>query len=312
MPSPSNTDRTRGLAALALACLLAACGGGYSSGGGGGGGGPYTYAISGTATASGAGVAGVTVTLSGAASAVTTTAVDGSYSFGGLGLGRYQVTPSIAGHGFSPVATVVSLGSANSPGHDFARGPAATLHSISGTVTGASPYMVTITLGGDNSGAVLTSAGGAYTIAGLRVGDYTLTPSYGSYSFAPTMRAVAGVHGFEHNLSGGLGNASLVSVLYNGDPVVPFFEMPNPEAVELTGTIRARRTSEIAAPDLAAFQDMWTVGGTVEVTYLAIATEFHIDINLADYPHFTLSSADSFTFTESLILATGNDFASTP
>jgi len=68
---------------------------------------PPLYGISGTVSGAPAGVA---MTLSGAASASTTTAADGSYSFGNLlSGGLYQVTPSLAGYDFYPPSLEVML-----------------------------------------------------------------------------------------------------------------------------------------------------------------------------------------------------------
>ncbi len=49
-----------------------------------------------------AGVSGATVTLSGAASASTTSAANGTYSFPGLAAGAYVVTPTLASTTFTP------------------------------------------------------------------------------------------------------------------------------------------------------------------------------------------------------------------
>ena len=112
------------------ALVFGGCGG--SGGGGGGDPAAATYAISGTITFTGAPMAGVTVGLSGATNATTTTAADGSYSFGGLANASYTVTPTMPGYVFTPAAvTVVATGTAAFD-HDQ------TGNAILGTVTTAS------------------------------------------------------------------------------------------------------------------------------------------------------------------------------
>lgn len=61
-----------------------------------------TYSVSGTVT----GAAGVTVNLTGDATATTTVATDGgTYSFTGLAVGNYTVTPVKAGYTFDPLSS---------------------------------------------------------------------------------------------------------------------------------------------------------------------------------------------------------------
>jgi hypothetical protein len=76
-----------------------------------------TYSI--TGTVSGAIASGVTMTLTGAASATTTTATDGTYTFATLANGSYTVTPSKTGYTFSPTSTAVTIASANQTGKNF-------------------------------------------------------------------------------------------------------------------------------------------------------------------------------------------------
>lgn len=173
------------LAAVVLLSVvfLSACGGG----GGGGSAPPATYTISGVV--SGATATGVTINLTGASTATATTATDGSYSFTGLANGNYTVTPSKTGYIFNPITLSVSVSGANATGKNFtATASTASTYSISGAVSGASD--VTITLSGDNTGSVVTGAGGAYAFSGLVAGSYTVTPSLAGYTFSPTNIAI--------------------------------------------------------------------------------------------------------------------------
>jgi hypothetical protein len=76
-----------------------------------------TYTI--TGTVSGAVQSGVTITLTGTATASTTTAGDGTYSFSGLSAGSYTVTPSKTGYTFSPASLNPTVTSSNVTGQDF-------------------------------------------------------------------------------------------------------------------------------------------------------------------------------------------------
>ena len=107
-----------------------------------------TYSISGTV--SGAVSSGVTMTLSGAASATTTTATDGTYTFSGLANGTYTVTPSKSGYTFSPTSTSVTINGANQTGKNF------TATAVSGDIA--------LTSGVGVSGSVAKSAYVYYTI----------------------------------------------------------------------------------------------------------------------------------------------------
>ncbi|MGC8723132.1 MAG: protease pro-enzyme activation domain-containing protein [Acidobacteriota bacterium] len=142
-----------------------------------------TYGISGTV--SGAVTSGVTMTLSGAASATTTTASGGTYSFAGLANGTYTVTPSKSGYTFTPASASETVNGASITGVNFtATANPPSTYTISGTITlsGAGLSGVTVTAG---SASATTSSTGAYTISGLANGTYTVTPSKSGYTFSP-------------------------------------------------------------------------------------------------------------------------------
>jgi Carboxypeptidase regulatory-like domain/Fibronectin type III domain len=65
-------------------------------------------------------ISGVLVTLSGGASKTMTTVADGAYSFTGLGLGTYTVTPTKAGTTFTPASKTFTALSANQTAQNFA------------------------------------------------------------------------------------------------------------------------------------------------------------------------------------------------
>ena len=149
-----------------------------------------TYSISGTV--SGAVAGGVKITLSGAGTGTTTTAANGSYTFGSLAPGSYTVTPTLSGYTFSPTSTAVTISSSNVTGTNFTSSAVvAPTHSIGGTVSGAVASGVTITLSGAGTGTTTTAANGTYSFSGLAAGNYTLTPSLNGYTFSPTSLTVA-------------------------------------------------------------------------------------------------------------------------
>ncbi len=144
------------------------------------------HAITGAVT--GVASAGVRLDLTGAATATATSAADGSYAFPGMVAGTYTVTPTLAGHGFSPGARTVTLGSADAVGQDFLSSLSdGSAHAISGAVTGAVLAGVTITLqrGTTVLEGATTGADGAFTLAALADGVYRLTPERTGFSFTP-------------------------------------------------------------------------------------------------------------------------------
>ncbi len=147
---------------------------------------PPTYSIAGTV--SGAVASGVTVALAGASSATTTTATNGTYSFAGLANGTYTVTPSLAGHTFTPTSATVVLNGSDFTGQNFTA--VAASHGISGAVSGAVTSGVSIALSGAASRATTTDSSGNYSFTGLANGTYTVTPSIAGYSFSPASISV--------------------------------------------------------------------------------------------------------------------------
>src|SRR5262249_32657070 len=65
-------------------------------------------------------------------------------------------------------------------------------YSISGTVSGAIPDGVLISLSGTMTATTTTAGGGLYSFSGLKNGSYTLTPSKANYSFDPAGILVTG------------------------------------------------------------------------------------------------------------------------
>jgi len=136
--------------------------------------------IQGVVSVEGAGLQGVSVTLTGKESRSGVTDASGRFELSGLTSGGYTVffgnLP--AGVSFASTTQNVSLGVNDTRTVDF-QGTYIRNSSISGAVTveGSPLGGVTVTLGGTQTGSVVTNASGQYAFTGLRNGGYTVTVS---------------------------------------------------------------------------------------------------------------------------------------
>lgn len=223
------------IAVVLMIGLLSGCGGG----GGGSDSGSSTpapvaatYSVSGVLTQDGEPLSGVTVTLTkpsahSAAVAVafsgsqaeTTTNENGEYSFSGLTVGAYTVTPSSDDYIFTPACTSVAVDSNENvatstftvkdvvvtppvvtppvvtpPVTPPIVTPPAGTYKISGMVgthiqlgvVSEGVQGITITLSGANTGTTTTDQDGHYEFSGLGNGSYTITPSMAGWVFTPS------------------------------------------------------------------------------------------------------------------------------
>jgi len=152
--------------------------------------GTSTYSISGAV--SGAVTSGVTMTLSGAASATTTTATGGTYTFSGLANGTYTVTPSLTGYTFSPTSTSVTISGANQTGKNFTATavsgdtPLTSGTGVSGSLTTTGTYKyytIAVPTGATNLSVTLT---GLSADLDLYVNNSTTHPTSSTYYGAST------------------------------------------------------------------------------------------------------------------------------
>jgi hypothetical protein len=179
-----------------------------------------TYSVSGTVT----GASGVTMNLTGDKTSTTTTATDGTYSFTGLPVGNYTVTPVKTGYTFDPLSQGGHL-TASQTGVNFAATANTGLtYSISGAVSGAVLAGVTITLSGDANAVTVTNASGNYSFPGIALnGNYTVTPSLAGYTFSPTGTGVivSGADSTGNNFTATANTATTYSIsgAVNGDAV---------------------------------------------------------------------------------------------
>ncbi len=114
-----------------------------------------------------------------------TTDTTGAYTLSGLVSGTYTLTPTLATYGFTPSSLSVTVNGADVTGQDFtARGPG---FSISGTVTlGTTGGLAGVTITETTYGSTtVTNSSGIYTLDGLPIGTYTVTPQLASYAFTP-------------------------------------------------------------------------------------------------------------------------------
>jgi hypothetical protein len=144
------------------------------------------------ADSGGNGIVQVTVTLTGSQTGDTLTDANGNYSFPNLApSGNYTVTPSKNFYTFAP--TSQTFNSLSSPQTADFTGTSTAAITINGKVSngpGTGISAVTITLTGSQNSSVQTDANGNYSFANLPAGgNYTVTPSRNTDTFAPANRS---------------------------------------------------------------------------------------------------------------------------
>ena len=147
------------------------------------------YVVSGTV--SGDVRAGVALTLVGNGRTLHAASdANGAFSVANATVGTYTLTPSLAGHTFTPATLTVTVAGANVTGRDFTS--TALKYALAGSVTGEAPTGVLLTLSRSGATALttLTASGGAFRIDGAVDGTHTLTPSLAGYTFTPAARTV--------------------------------------------------------------------------------------------------------------------------
>ena len=151
---------------------------------------PAIISISGSISPAANGTA-TTVTLSGATNATATTDSSGNYTFSGLSVGSYTLTPNKTGFTFSPSSRRVTASGTDVTGVDFGVNQPQASISISGSISpAATGGPTTVTLIGVTSATATTDSSGNYTFSGLPAGSYTLTPSKKGFTFSPSVRLV--------------------------------------------------------------------------------------------------------------------------
>jgi len=177
--------------------------------------GTQSFSISGAVT----GGSGAAVTLSGAATATATANSSGAYSFTGLAVGTYAVTPSHAGFTFSPAAQSATITTASVTGVNFtATAVTGPTSSISGTITPtAGGSGATVLLSGPVAATTTTNASGSYPLIGLPDGAYIVTPNESGFTFTPANHSVtlSGANQTGVNFTAVVGQAHTVALNWN-------------------------------------------------------------------------------------------------
>jgi hypothetical protein len=149
-----------------------------------------TTTISGTISPATSG-AGTLVALNGPDQLTMTTTADtsGLYSFAGLLVGSYTVTPSKAGYTFNPLSQGVTI-TTGSGTANFAATPVQA-YAISGTVSPPAAGSGTLlTLSGTLSQTTTADTSGHYSFTGLGNGTYIVTPTKTADTFTPSSQSV--------------------------------------------------------------------------------------------------------------------------
>jgi hypothetical protein len=141
------------------------------------------FTISGTI--SGAGGSGATVRLTGTSTATVTANPSGIYTFTGLAVGSYTVTPSKTSFLYTPASQAVTLTTANVTANFTTQ-----TFTISGTISGVGGNAATVKLTGAATATVTASASGAYSFTGLTSGSYTVAPSKTGFLYTPASQGV--------------------------------------------------------------------------------------------------------------------------
>jgi hypothetical protein len=272
---------------------------------------PAPKSVSGAITLAGAPLAGAQLLLWGPVTDTVVSGADGHYSLDSLPAGLYQVTPKLEGHAFRPASRVVLMTGADEVNRDFAA-EEGTVHSISGTVTGAS--LVTVTVSGDNTGEVLVGAGaaaGTFTIPNLRLGSYIVAPSAAGKAFAPVADTIDGVMDFNHLSSGGIGPTTLASVTQGPNDraaCFAYFPLNPPEGI---GSVRPKRTDEVLVGFEATCDGMWAAQETILLTYASTLGTQAMTIQLGPNRTWVLT-APNYELSERMVGGTALAFTATP
>ena len=153
-----------------------------------------TFSITGRVSdPTGAGLSGVAVALSGSQAVTTYTDNDGAFTFADLPTsGQYVVTPAKRHYTFNSADKAFIT-----PSSDLIADFTAVLntHVISGTITvgGNALSGVTVTLSGDQLGAVTTNSAGTYSFTVDAGGTYTLTAAKTHYTCNPSVSTLSDV-----------------------------------------------------------------------------------------------------------------------
>ena len=111
------------------------------------------------------------------------------YTLSDLLPGSYTVTPTLAGHAFTPSSRSLSITNADVANADFS----ATLltYAISGMITLDGQPLAGVTVSDGNGHTVVTNDGGYYELTGLLPDTYVVAPTLDGHSFEPPSATVS-------------------------------------------------------------------------------------------------------------------------
>lgn len=127
-------------------------------------------------------------------------------------------------------------------------------YAISGRVTGESGQALAgVMVSAGAAGSASTDASGAYTISGLAMGTYTLTPNKSDYTFSPE-RVIL-------DLSADLTDVNFIGVS-GGSPQGPFLDLPFSYDDTMLSFVRALRDTEVGGRVSSWFDHQFPIYGT--------------------------------------------------
>jgi len=142
-------------------------------------------------------------------------------------------------------------------------------YTLSGTVSGAVPQGVTITLSGAGSGTTTTSAGGTYSFTGLSNGYYTVTATRANYAFSPASQVVAVNYA-------NAAAANIVSVFENTYSISGKITQGSGSLIEGVTVIVSSTTSTTSISTTTDATGNYTFSGVLNGDYTVRPVSFHI------------------------------------
>ena len=153
--------------------------------------------LAGTVTRDGLEIASVDLALAGNTAANASSAGNGAYVFTGLASGSYTITPSLAGHDFSPASRSLTVAGASLTGLDFrACDPSVPLSGYVFDAAANNRPLADVTF--DIGGLPVETDANGYYVAGVDCGVHQISVHHGGYE--PYDRSVDRFDGAEHDI----------------------------------------------------------------------------------------------------------------
>ena len=131
----------------------------------------------------------LTLSQEGGRERTITSNAEGNFEFTNVQPGKYTLKPQFTGYVFRPSEATFEVTTGDLPGYVFEA--ILSNRSIYGKIFGAARVGVTITAEGPGGKySTVSNADGEYTLEGVKVGTYTVTPVLGNFTFSPESYAV--------------------------------------------------------------------------------------------------------------------------